>query len=100
MKLQLNGFFHMHDSILHCRFFLVQIINNFKTMVVGAIMKPPAFEGGRRFVLRAMVQAKRKIINFADPVVQKQQQILKGLPGVCLQKHYVYLMASVSCIFV
>lgn len=69
-------------------------------MVVGAIMKPPSFEGGRRFVLRAMVQAKRKIINFADPVAQKQQQILKGLPGVRLQKHYVYLMASVSCIFV
>ena len=51
-------------------------------MVVDAIMKPPSFEGGRRFVLRAMVQTKRQTLNFADPVVQKQQMILKSLPGV------------------
>lgn len=69
-------------------------------MVVGAIIEPPSFEGGRRFVLRAMKQTKMQVLNFADPVVQKQQMILKSLPAVRLQKHYVYLMASVSCIFI
>lgn len=66
-------------------------------MVVGAIAKPPSYDGGRRFVLKAMVQAKQQCWNFADPVIQKQQRIIKSLSAVRLQLHYEYLMKSDAC---
>ena len=58
-------------------------------MVVGEIAKPPSFDGGRRFVLKAMLQTRKQVLNFADPVIQKQQRLLKSLPAVRLQRHYV-----------
>ena len=66
-------------------------------MVVGPIAKPPSFDGGRRFVLKAMLQTRKQFLNLADPVIQKQQRLLKSLPTVRLQRHYEYLMTSVAC---
>ena len=44
-------------------------------MVVGPIAKPPSFDGGRRFVLKAMLQTRKQFLNLADPVIQMQQRI-------------------------
>ena len=68
-----------------------------KAVVVGAIAESPSFDGGRRFVLKAMSQTRKQFLNLADPVIQKQQSLLKSLPAVHLQRHYGDLMTSVAC---
>ena len=81
----------------HCSLFCSSCQQCVKAMVVGEIAKPPSFDGGRRFVLKAMSQTRKQVLNFADPVIQKQQRLLKSLPAVRLQRHYEYLMTSVAC---